>query len=324
VASDVSVGSSAGLDLGPPTGSFQTLEPIFGSPAIGLVPFGMTVGSESLCPSTDILGESLLYLGACNAGAIQDYTPVAPTGSATGVTATPGNGQATVVWTPPSLAAAGGEITGYSVIPHNITTGQDGAPASVGVDTLVVTGLVNGDTYTFTVVTKNSAGSGPPSAASAAVTVQAPTTTTTTATTTTTTPPPTTTSTPPPPTIGTVKTKLTTSRTITTTFDNQKLTVVTPPTSSCLAPSKRATVTLKVAAIPKSKKAELTFVSAVFTLRAKQSHTSRRASSSETFSLKGLKKGAYAVKVVVTFRERLAHSKTKTVARAIVGRLSVC
>jgi fibronectin-binding autotransporter adhesin len=322
VTTDVSVGSGAALDLGPAVGELQTFEPIFGSPAVNLIPNGTIVAGTQICPFSDIYGHSeFAYLGACNAGAIQTYTSLAPTGSATSVSVVPGNGQATVTWVPPSLADAGGEITEFTVTPHNVTTGQDGAPLNTAVDSLVVTGLINGDSYTFTVVTTNSIGSGPASAPSAAVTVQVPITS----------------STPPPPPVSTtpagstpatgttpVTTKPPTSHTTTATIDNKKLTLVTPPTYPCVATSKRATVKLTVTTIPKSKKAKLTFVSAVFMLGAKQAHTSHQASSSDTFTLKGLKKATYLVRAEVTFREKLAHGKTKIVTKTVSGSLPVC
>jgi hypothetical protein len=88
----------------------------------------------------------------------------AKAGAPTSVTATLGNAQATVTFTPP--ANNGGQpITLYTVTsnPGNITATGSGSP-------ITVTGLTNGTSYTFTVVATNSLGQGSVSAASNAVT----------------------------------------------------------------------------------------------------------------------------------------------------------
>ncbi|HEY7283377.1 MAG TPA: fibronectin type III domain-containing protein [Actinomycetota bacterium] len=109
-------------------------------------------------------------------------TNVAGTGSASGlsnaviprtvpdapinVTAAPGNGSATVSWTPPT-STGGSAITGY-----NVTGSPGGATKHVGANATStnMTGLTNGTTYTFTVVATNAAGSSAPSAPSNPVT----------------------------------------------------------------------------------------------------------------------------------------------------------
>jgi hypothetical protein len=100
------------------------------------------------------------------------YTPAAPPvppGQVTGVTATAGNGSASVSWTAPS---SGGAPSEYIVTPFIGTTAQTpktvtGAPPAT---TTVVSGLTPGTSYTFTVKAASAAGSGPVSAASNAVT----------------------------------------------------------------------------------------------------------------------------------------------------------
>jgi len=87
---------------------------------------------------------------------------VAPA-AATNVSATAGNGQATVSFTAPSFT--GGEpITGYTV-----TSNPGGLTATGTVSSITVTGLTNGTSYTFTVTATNSAGTGLASAPSNAV-----------------------------------------------------------------------------------------------------------------------------------------------------------
>ena len=89
--------------------------------------------------------------------------PATTPGSATNVTATLGNGQASVAFTAP--AANGSPITGYTVTssPGGLTGTGNSSPISV-------TGLTNGQAYTFTVVATNAIGSGGASGASPAVT----------------------------------------------------------------------------------------------------------------------------------------------------------
>ncbi|HEY4199185.1 MAG TPA: Ig-like domain-containing protein [Devosiaceae bacterium] len=79
-------------------------------------------------------------------------------------TATAGNGQASVSFTAPSVTG-GSAITGYRVTssPGNITATGSASP-------IVVTGLTNGTTYTFTVTASNDVGTGAPSDASNPVT----------------------------------------------------------------------------------------------------------------------------------------------------------
>jgi hypothetical protein len=99
-------------------------------------------------------------------------TPTAPTppGAPTGVTATAGNGSATVSWTAPGNGNS--PITSYTVTPY--LSGAAQAPVTVTgappATTATVTGLANGQSYTFTVTAANGVGAGPASAPSSAVT----------------------------------------------------------------------------------------------------------------------------------------------------------
>ena len=99
-------------------------------------------------------------------------TPVAPTVPAapSAVAAVAGNQSASVNWTAP--ANGGSPITLYTVIPYLAGVAQTattvaGSPPATTAD---VTGLTNGDAYTFTVSATNSVGAGPPSSPSNSVT----------------------------------------------------------------------------------------------------------------------------------------------------------
>ncbi|MBB5048945.1 hypothetical protein HNR60_003716 [Rhodopseudomonas rhenobacensis] len=82
-------------------------------------------------------------------------------------TATAGDAQATVTFTPPS-SVGGSPITSYTVTssPGSITATGPASP-------ITVTGLTNGTAYTFTVTATNSNATGPASAASNSVTPKA-------------------------------------------------------------------------------------------------------------------------------------------------------
>jgi Domain of unknown function (DUF1929)/Fibronectin type III domain len=99
-------------------------------------------------------------------------TPAAPTapGAPGGVTATAGNHSASVSWSAP--ANGGSPITLYTVTPYlagvaQAATQVSGSPPAT---TANVTGLTNGDAYTFTVTATNAVAAGPASAPSPPVT----------------------------------------------------------------------------------------------------------------------------------------------------------
>ncbi len=94
-------------------------------------------------------------------------TPTAPPGSPgapLGVSATAGNAQATVSFSPPA-SNGGSAITTYTV-----TSNPSGITATGSASPITVSGLVNGTAYTFTVVATNGVGPGPASAPSNSVT----------------------------------------------------------------------------------------------------------------------------------------------------------
>ncbi|HEY7120917.1 MAG TPA: DUF4082 domain-containing protein [Solirubrobacterales bacterium] len=98
------------------------------------------------------------------------FTPAAPPGQVTNVTATEGGPtSANVSWSPPS---GGGAPTSYTITPYIGSTPQTPATAAGSATSKTITGLTTGTTYTFRVQASNPAGSGPPSAPSNPVTPQ--------------------------------------------------------------------------------------------------------------------------------------------------------
>ncbi len=152
------------------------------------VPLSFTAGSGSLnvtMPSSSAVappGHYMLFVinkqgtpSVANiVGLNQSTTPVVPS-APTGVTATAGNGTASVSWTAPN--SGNSPITSYSVTPSTGTTTLaptviSGSPPAT---TATISGLTNGTAYTFTVTATNAVGTGPASVASSAVTPTAPT-----------------------------------------------------------------------------------------------------------------------------------------------------
>ena len=152
------------------------------------VPLSFTAGNDSLnvtMPSSAAdapPGHYMLFIvnssGTPSVASIIGLNPsTAPAAPAapTGVTATAGNGSATVSWTAPSDGNS--PITSYTITPSTgsttltptVITGNPPATSAM------ITGLANGTAYTFTVTATNSVGTGPASAASNSVTPVAPT-----------------------------------------------------------------------------------------------------------------------------------------------------
>ena len=103
-------------------------------------------------------------IGTSTASAASNsVTPVTVPGVPTNVAATAGNNQATVTFEAP-ISDGGSPITGYTV------TSSAGDTQSGTSSPIIVTGLVNGTAYTFTVTATNAIGTSTASAASNSVT----------------------------------------------------------------------------------------------------------------------------------------------------------
>ena len=97
-------------------------------------------------------------------------TPADGAGGADDVSATAGNGQATVSWTAPSRRGQPDhELHGHPVYRLDGADAGHGHRVAAG-DDATVTGLTNGTAYTFTVTATNAIGTGPASTPSNAVT----------------------------------------------------------------------------------------------------------------------------------------------------------
>ncbi|MBD2863369.1 fibronectin type III domain-containing protein [Paenibacillus oceani] len=171
-------GAAAAAGNGKATISFTPPADDGGSPITGYTvtssPGGLVeTGSASPITVTGLtnLTEYTFTVVATNAKG--DSVPSAPTASVTpaaepdaptGGTATAGNAQAAVTFTPPA-SDGGSPITGYKVI------SSPGGKIGTGLtSTISVYGLTNGTAYTFTVVAMNAIGSSEASAPSESVT----------------------------------------------------------------------------------------------------------------------------------------------------------
>jgi hypothetical protein len=147
--------------------------PGYASIGYGTSATAVSFGANGLTPNTSYDYRVVAFdLNGYTIGADQHFATLnAVPNAPTAVTSSPGNGKATVSWTPPT-PNGGTAITSYTA-----TASPGGAFATTldGVTTSIdVTGLTNGTAYTFTVVASNAAGNGAASSASTAITVGTP------------------------------------------------------------------------------------------------------------------------------------------------------
>ncbi len=149
-------------------GAYVTTSPWESSPS-------WTVPADDLGPGETYYWEAIgrdQYSSATGWSSAATFeTPTTP-GAPTAVSATGSSGQETVRWTAPS-STGGSAITGYWIIPSLNSQPQPAIDVASSPSTL--TGLVSGETYSFTVAAQNAMGTGAPSAPSTgAATLPAP------------------------------------------------------------------------------------------------------------------------------------------------------
>ena len=139
--------------------------------AAQLVTTALPVGNDSLTAVyTPTTGAA--FSGSTSNTVTYDVVDTVP-GAPTGVSAAAGPGQATVSFTAPA-SNGGSAINGYTVTATDSTTPANGGQTGTGTTSpITVTGLTNGDNYTFTVTATNGVGTGAASGASNAVTPEA-------------------------------------------------------------------------------------------------------------------------------------------------------
>jgi hypothetical protein len=168
------------VNIGDPSGAYSLQDGAYQRPFTqGRVLVNPTAGQVSVPLSgtyaamdgTQVSGSLVMppYTGQI-LRAMAASTPGAPTG----VSAVAGDGSATVSFSAP-VSDGGSAISGYTVTATDVTTPANGGQSrSGGGSPLLVSGLTNGDVYTFTVTATNGVGSGPASAPSNSVTPSAP------------------------------------------------------------------------------------------------------------------------------------------------------
>ena len=172
---DVTSGSALGGDTVVITGTNldNTSAVVFGSSTATCDPSTATTVSCTT-PSVDTAGIVDVAVttvgGTATASGAFTYNAVAPAAPTVG-DVTPGNGSATVTWTP-------GLTGGAPIDSFTVTATPGGATCTVTAPatTCTVSNLTNGTPYTFTVLASNSQGPGDPSAPSATATPQKPAT----------------------------------------------------------------------------------------------------------------------------------------------------
>jgi hypothetical protein len=132
--------------------------------SLSLVVTGLTNGQAY---TFTVTATNSIGTGASSA-ASNSVTPATVPGAPNIGTATGGNAQASVTFSPPG-SNGGSTITSYEA-----TSSPGGITATNSASPIVVTGLTNGVSYTFTIKATNGVGQGPASSASNSVTPIAP------------------------------------------------------------------------------------------------------------------------------------------------------
>lgn len=159
----------SGYTVTPFIGSTAQAPQVFASTATAQVVTGLTNGTAY---TFRVAATSAAGTGANSVPSV-GITPRTVPGAPTGITASPGDGSATVSWNAPA-SNGGSPITGYTVTPFIGATAQTPQVFASTARTQIITGLANGTAYTFRVAATNAAGTGTVSAPSAAVTPAVP------------------------------------------------------------------------------------------------------------------------------------------------------
>jgi hypothetical protein len=138
-----------------------------------------TIGNRSrrLSRVLRTVGFALVLFAVVSAALVAVRTVSAaatPPSAPRAVTATPGNTQAIVHWSPP-VTTNGAAIIGYVVTPYLGGLRQTAQLFNSAKTTESVTNLVNGKSYSFVVAARNSTGTGVPSSPTAPILVGTPT-----------------------------------------------------------------------------------------------------------------------------------------------------
>jgi hypothetical protein len=160
--------TTVSFDYGLTTGYGNSATATPATVSAGSIPVSATLSGLSCNTTYHFRVKGVSDAGTTN-GSDQTFTTSACVpGAPTGVTATAGNGQASIAFSAPGNNG-GAAITGYTVTsnPGNLTGTGAGSP-------ITVSGLANGTSYTFTVTATNSAGTGLASSSSNSVTPKAP------------------------------------------------------------------------------------------------------------------------------------------------------
>jgi hypothetical protein len=221
----------------------QTIYMVAGSPGGASFPWAFTTPADTSWIPAGIVADPIYGLMITDAATGDLETYQSDPSSARGLTGIPGQGSASLSWTPPTMQSTGSPSIAPTYAVEVYDTGSNTPINSVNAgtaDSTTVGGLSAGSSYQFTVVTSNPVGESQPSAKSASVLIPGSSPTTTTVPVPTTTPP---TSVPTPTTVAPV-----TPTTTPSVPGNVPTTTVAPSSRPSLVSDTKANVALTISA----------------------------------------------------------------------------